>query len=156
MNKLNPVEARFWEEFLNSIDSSALPANPYVEASYAGNPAISDELIDLYISGKKTAGSSLVEDYQTAGDPLPKVGDYWIALGGGGNPRIILKIVSTETHKFKDVPERIARAEGEGDRSLEYWRRVHTQAYSPYLASWGVHDLSESHVITQFFELVYP
>jgi uncharacterized protein YhfF len=33
--------------------------------------------------------------------------------------------------RFRDVDEAFAYEEGEGDRSLQYWRRAHTNYFTP-------------------------
>ena len=58
-------------------------------------------------------------------------------------------------HKFNEVPVEIAVAEGEGDLTLEYWRKVHGELYVPYLKTWSLKNISEATVITEFFEIVY-
>ncbi|PNQ54503.1 ASCH domain-containing protein [Vibrio sagamiensis] len=83
------------------------------------------------------------------------VGNYWIVLDSNSEPRLILKTVKTEIHKFLDVPEYIVIAEREGDLSLEYWREAHTKFYEPHLSSWHLDHINDSHVITEFFELVW-
>lgn len=155
MNSLKPIEKAYWQEYLDTISESERPLAPTVEASFAGSPEVTDELIDLYLEGKKVAGSSLFEDFKSCGDPLPQVGNYWIALGKNGNPRLILKTVKIEKNLFKDVPEEIAIAEGEGDLSLDHWRKVHQECYGPSLEKWNVSDIDQSTVITEYFEIVY-
>jgi len=58
-------------------------------------------------------------------------------------------------HKFKDVSAEIAIAEGEGYLSLEYWRKVHEELYLPFLTKWGLTDIDNATVITEYFKLVY-
>ena len=152
---LNPVEQSYWESYLRTLPEGERPNDAVVSAGYAGNPELTDELLALYFAGKKTAGSSLLEDFQSAGDSLPQVGNHWIYLNRRGEPCCILKTERIVMHKFKDVPPEIAAAEGEGDGSLEYWRRVHREIYTPFLAKWGVHELNEATVITEFFRIVY-
>lgn len=156
MNKLKPNEQRFWDEYLLTLPESQRPENPFVEASYAGNQKITDELIQLYLTGKKAAGSSLVEDFQHAGDPLPKAGNYWIILDSLGQSKCLVKTLKTVIHKFKDVPKEIAIAEGEGDLSLAYWKSAHSQLYAPHLQKWGISDIEQAIVITEFFEVLAP
>ncbi len=155
MQHLKQPELKFWQEYLNSLDNSMRPINPTVSAGYAGSPEITDELLALYLSGKKNAGSSILEDFLSCGDPVPKVGDYWIFLDSKANPRIILLTEKVVLHKFYDVPKEIAIAEGEGDLSIEYWREVHADLYQPQLENWGVKNLDEATVITEFFSIVY-
>lgn len=102
------------------LKPSEKPITPVVTAGYAGNSNITDGLLALYLSGKKIAGSSILEDFLSINDPLPQLGNYWIFLGSDEKPRCILKTIKIVTHKFNDVPEEIAIAEGEGDCSLEY------------------------------------
>lgn len=152
---LKPNEQAYWESYLQTLPEDQKPIRTNVTAGYAGNPEITDELLALYFEGKKTAGSSLVEDFETAGDPLPKVGNYWIYLGSQGQPRCILRTERVVFHRFKEVPLEIAIAEGEGDLSLEHWRKVHSELYKPYLAQWGISDINEARVVTEHFTIVF-
>lgn len=64
-------------------------------------------------------------DYEEAGDPLPVAGEYSIILDGRGVPRALVEIVSVQLVPFGEVSEQHAFDEGEGDRSLSYWRIAH-------------------------------
>jgi len=151
---LTPTEFAYWESYVQSTVDKP-PEDAIVTAGYAGTLELTDELLALYLAGKKKAGSSVVEDFVAAGEPLPIVGNYWIYLDGRGEPACILKTVRIALNKFKDLPEEIAIAEGEGDRSIDYWKRVHGDLYRPFLKSWGVRDVDEATIITEFFEIVF-
>lgn len=155
MDNLKPTERAFWAEYVRRIPSVFKPRNPCVHSAFAGNRKTTDELIRLYLAGQKSAGSGLVKDYLTAGDPLPRVGDYWIALDSRAQPRLLLKTVRVEINVFKKIPKRIAVAEGEGDMSVAHWKRVHRKFFSPSLKRWGIDDLDEAEVITEHFALVH-
>jgi uncharacterized protein YhfF len=79
-NELKEIEQRYWQNYLATQAGQKVPKEPKVVAAWAGSKEITDELLKLYLSGKKVAGSSLVEDFITSGDPLPQVGNYWIFL----------------------------------------------------------------------------
>ncbi len=153
--KLRPNEKRYWEAYVKTLSRDARPKSPNVVAEFAGSREITDDLIALYLSGKKTAGSSIEEDFISAGDDPPKIGNFWIVLNSTETPSCILKTEKIVRHKFRDVPVGIAMAEGEGDLTLEYWRRVHKEFYSPYLKKWGLESIEDATVITEFFTLVY-
>lgn len=155
MKQLKPIELKFWQEYVNSLEEAKRPQQASVMASYAGSPEITDELLELYLSGKKWAGSSILEDFISSGDPIPKIDDYWIYLDSKSIPRIILRTEETVLNKFYNVPESIAIAEGEGDLSLEYWREAHSRFYLPQIKSWGLQSLEDATVITEFFSIVY-
>lgn len=153
--KLKPHERAYWQRYVDSCLNKKELDGTYVTAGYAGSPEITDRLLELYLNGKKSAGSSVVEEFETAGDPLPEIGNHWIYLDGRGEPRLILRTEGVETHKFNDVPERIAIAEGEGDLSLEYWRRVHARLYTPLLSEWGLSRIEEATIITEHLKIVF-
>lgn len=153
--QLKPRELKYWDRYLQSLSTELRPARPRVSAGPAGPYEITDDLIALYLSGRKNAGSGLVADYTTSRDPLPNVGDFWICLDSGGEPRCVLRTARIEIHNFSEVPASIAMAEGEGDGSLDYWRRVHTEVYEPNLSAWGIRRIEEAEVITEFFTIVF-
>ncbi len=155
MKTLTPLEEQCWNKYLSTLLPAERPENPRVEASFAGNQQITDSLLKLYLSGKKCAGSSIAEDFISAGDPLPQIGNYWIYLNSNREPSCILRTEQVVFNKFKDVPSAIAIAEGEGDLSLEYWRKTHAEFYLPHLSSWGVSNIDEATVVTEYFRIVY-
>lgn len=154
-NKLKPVEKAFWRDYLSSLPAKARPKKPFVAAAYAGGRKGTDALIRLYRAGKKTAGSGLVKDYETAGDPLPKVGDFWILLDSRDRPQFLLKTIRTELNTFGRIPKSVARAEGEGDLSVAYWKKAHARFFFPFLSEWGIDDIDKAVVITEHFEIVH-
>ncbi len=109
----------------------------------------------LYLDGKKTAGSGLVKDYEMAGDDLPKVDNHWIILDANEKPRCIVKTTRVEFHRFDQVPLEVALAEGEGDLSLEYWKKSHREFFTPYLEGLGLSDLESAQIVTEFYDLVF-
>lgn len=152
--KISKEGLKFWEEYNQKLDSPVKDVE--IIEGPAGTYEITDELLALYINGKKTAGSSLLKDYEVTGDALPVPEKlYWIVLDSNKAPRVLLKTVRVERCVFKDIPESVAIAEGEGDLSLEYWRRVHIEFFTPFLQGWGVKDLEEEIVITEYFEVVH-
>lgn len=155
MNNLKPIEKAYWLSYLASQAEEAQPKQALVTSGYAGTPAITDELLALYLAGKKYAGSSVVEDYAAAGEALPAVGNFWILLDAEAKPGCILRTERVLIHKFMDVPAEIAIAEGEGDLSLAYWRKVHGELWRPCLTAWGLAAMEEASVITEFFSIVY-
>ena len=151
--KLNKKELNYWNRYLATLTEK--PEKPKVMASIAGHEGIADQLLFLYLSGKKTAGSGLVKDYKYNGEDLPEVGTFWIVLDRQKDPRCILKTIRVETCLFSQVTEEVAIAEGEGDLSLEHWREVHTDYFEEYLEEWKIENLDQEEVITEYFEVVY-
>lgn len=154
MKKLKPAERAFWNAYLSAIPPDRRPRKPFVEAAFAGSRESTDGLIDLYLQDKKTAGSSLVKDFVSMGDPLPKVGNHWIILDSRDQPRLLVRTTRIEINLFGAIPKSVARAEGEGDLSVSHWKKVHREAFSPFLAQWGIDDLDQAEVITEYFKIL--
>jgi len=153
MTAFTEDQSDFWKRYTSGLETEIV--DPNVEVGISGNAEIADKLLDLYLSGKKTAGSSLVKDYKLAGDELPKVGNYWMILNSKNEPKCIVKTVRVEFCQFDEVSEEVAIAEGEGDLSLAHWRKAHIDFFTPFLKDWGVTDLDKELLVTEFYEVVY-
>ncbi|WP_128934067.1 ASCH domain-containing protein [Bradyrhizobium zhanjiangense] len=90
---------------------------------FGDSPAFADELIELVIKGIKTATCS-TEDEPNTSTP----GERWVVLDGRGEARCVIESIDVTYRRFNEVDAAFAYDEGEGDRSLAYWRRAH-QAY---------------------------
>ncbi len=88
--------------------------------AFGDNPALADELLDLVMKGIKTATCS-TEDEPNTSSP----GEQWIVLDGSGQPRCVIESTEVTYRKFGEVDAAFAHDEGEGDRSLAWWRNAH-------------------------------
>ena len=77
-------------------------------------------MLDLVIKGVKTATCS-TEDEPNTSTP----GERWIVLDGRGEPRCVIESTEVTYRRFGEVDAAFAYDEGEGDRSLDYWRIAH-------------------------------
>ena len=114
-----------------------------------------DKLADLVLQGIKTATCSAYDLYLTDNEPLPQTGDYSVILNSKEEAVCIIRTLKVYVTEFCQVSEEHAFKEGEGDRSLEYWRKVHSDFLTNELAS--VHRLFDEHtkVVCEEFEVVY-
>ena len=97
---------------------------PYSAWGFGDAP---DQLADLVLKGIKTATASAYDLYFMEGEeePLPQPGDYSIILDSKDEAICIIQTTKTTVVPFNEVSEEHAYKEGEGDRSLAYWRAVH-------------------------------
>ena len=91
---------------------------------------VADELADLVAKKIKTGTSSLHQLYAIEKEKVPAVGDVFIVLDGKENPICVIENTAVEVLPFREVTEQHAFLEGEGDRSLAYWRQVHIEFFS--------------------------
>ena len=114
-----------------------------------------DKLAELVVRGVKTATCSAYDLYQINGEPIPKAGDYSIILYSNGEAACIVRTLKAYVTEFNSVSEAHAFKEGEGDRSLEYWRTVHESFLTRELAPAHMAFDAHTRVLCEEFELVY-
>ena len=88
-----------------------------------------DKLADLVLKGMKTATASGYDLYFIEGEEeqLPQPGDYSVILNSKDEAVCIIQTTKTTVIPFDEVSKEHAYKEGEGDRSLAYWRAVHEE-----------------------------
>ncbi len=115
----------------------------------------SDLLVELVIKGDKTATSSLHLFYEMENEPLPKVEKHSVILNSKCDAVCIIKTVKVEVVPFNKVSSEFAFKEGEGDKSLEYWRQGHTEFFTKELLEYDIDFKQDMDVVCEEFELVY-
>jgi uncharacterized protein YhfF len=88
--------------------------------AFSNNPTLADQLLELVIKGIKTATCSTEDEPNTSAP-----GERWIVLDGRGEPRCVIETTEVTYRRFNEVDATFASDEGEGDRSLAYWRDAH-------------------------------
>ena len=140
---------QLWEEF--SVPRG-LDGSEHSAWAFGGAP---DKLAGLVCRGIKTAASSAFELYALENEPLPRVGELSVILDSRGEARCIIRTARVYTVPFCKVSARHALLEGEGDLSLEYWRRVHREFFSECLAAHGIAFTEGTPVCCEEFCLEY-
>ncbi len=115
-----------------------------------------DELAALTLAGVKTATCSAQALYELEGEEPPQAGDYSVILDSAEEAICIIRTVRVVTLPYHEVDARHAFKEGEGDRSLAYWRRVHEDFFRRELASYGLTFSEDIALLCEEFEVVYP
>lgn len=125
----------------------------YEAWAYGGDP---DLLAELTCSGLKTATSSAGALYGLELEPPPQVGEYSVVLDGQGEAVCVIRTTQVFVVPFSQVTAEHARKEGEGDRSLAYWRQVHEDFFRGELEEVGLEFSPEMQVVCEEFEVVWP
>jgi len=127
-------------------------AGTYEAWPFGGAP---DELADLVVQGIKTATCSAYDLYQINNEPLPQAGDYSVILNSREEAVCIIQTRRVYVTEFNQVSEEHAFQEGEGDRSLEYWRTVHESFLTKELASVHRSFDGNAKVVCEEFKVVF-
>lgn len=123
--------------------------------SFGADAATADRLLALVLDGTKTATASALWDYEATGEQLPQSGTLSIVTDGAGHPRALIRTTDVRVVPFDEVPEAHAAAEGEGDRSLSHWRRVHRRHFTEHAENERGFE-PDMPVVLESFELLVP
>lgn len=142
----------YWQEFcrVSHLD----PSTPYSAWAYGYTVELANELAELTVTGVKTATTSAAELYEL-GEPKPYVGEYNIILNGDEQPVCITQTTVVETIPYNLVSAEYAYHEGEGDRSLSYWREVHEKFFKSEYAQMGKQFHEKIPCVCEVFKVVY-
>jgi uncharacterized protein YhfF len=94
--------------------------------SYGDGPDLADELLALVLDGRKTATCWAASE----GMKGTEVGKRMVVLDGAGSPRAVIETMELTQRRFIEVGEQFAYDEGEGDRTLAYWRKAHRNYFT--------------------------
>lgn len=120
--------------------------------AFGDSSRMATDLAALVVTGRKRATSSLLAEYDADGEPLPAVGACSVVLDGDGRPVALIRTREVSVEPFRDVDAAFAWEEGEGDRSLRFWREAHRV----FFARSDPRFSDDSPVVCERFELVYP
>jgi uncharacterized protein YhfF len=147
------VSASEVESYWNAYAQTTGATGPYTAWGFGDDekPGLMTELGLLVRDGPKRATTSRADEYGPE-EPMPKVGDHSVILDGEGQPLCIIRVTALEIRPFGAVDEAFAWDEGEGDRSLAYWRAGHLW----YFDSIGKPVDDDTPVLLEWFAKVWP
>lgn len=142
-------EQELWEKFIltNNINS-----NEYTAWSFGED---ADLLAKLVISGEKTATSSLYLLYKLENEPLPKKESYNIILNSKNEAICIIQTKKVYVTPFNKITKEHAYKEGEGDKSLAYWKKVHKKFFSSCLKEMNLEFSEDMEIVCEEFNMVF-
>lgn len=146
---------QMWEDYLKLLgENPNNTSRKYTAWHFCDNEQDANELAELVVCGTKKATASLFLSY-TDKEELPEVGDLSIIINWNGEAQCIIKTTGVEIVPYKDVTEEFAATEGEGDKSLEYWRRAHWSYFSREMKEIGKEPTEDMLVVCEKFEVVF-
>ena len=143
----------YWKTFCQATGTTG-PCP--VTDQFGDTPALVDELLALVLIGQKQATCELQRWFDSRAIPLPEPGDYWIIVNSRGKPKSIIQTITVDLCAVRDVDTKFAWDEGEGDRSLSYWKTEH-DAYFRRQATQDGFTYSDNMIcVCERFKKVWP
>jgi len=149
------VEA-FWGQFCSTLPEGSDLTKRHHEAWYfCDNAKDAAEMAGLVRQGTKTATCGSLWAYEAEGERMPEVGDLSIITDYVGKPVLIIETTAVEVVPFDEVSAEHAYLEGEGDRSLAYWRELHWRVFSRELEALGLTPSEQMPLVCERFRMIY-
>lgn len=150
----NESVKQMWVAYHSSLGLIA-PDIPVAD-SFCDNEKDANELSALVNKGIKRATASALWTNQKTGAKIPVVGEVFIVKDWHGNAVCVVKTTKVTIIPFNEITEAHANTEGEGDRSLAYWREAHILFYKNEFKKLGLIFDESMPIIFEEFERVFP
>ncbi|TDF38191.1 ASCH domain-containing protein [Alteromonadaceae bacterium M269] len=151
-NKIHASVEELCRKFFESIGESTQKLDSWF---FCDNEKDANECAALVLDGVKKATTPSLVWHQKTKTPLPKVGDLNVVTDWAGVAQCIIQTVSVEIVPFNQVTPEYAAIEGEGDKSLAYWNRVHWRYYARELEGYGIAPTEDMLVVCEIFKVVH-
>lgn len=149
----NSVES-IWTAFLNENPQNKTKKTP-VSYYFCDNEKDANECIVLVEKGIKRATATSLWWFEKNKEPLPKVGDLYIVTDWYGNAKAIIETTKVEKTSYNEITAEFAAAEGEGDKSLTYWKDVHKAYYTRELKAYNEKFDENMMIVCEYFKTIY-
>lgn len=148
--EIGPKVQAYWDAYAKVAGVTA-PFEPWWFGS-EDDPEQLTSLGRLVSDGPKRATTAILAHYEAEGEPLPVGGEFGVVVDGEGTPLCIVRMTRVDVVAFGDVTEEFAWVEGEGDRSLAYWRAAHIR----FFQGLGTPLDDSTPMVLQRFDVVWP
>ena len=153
--KVNNSINDYWAAFLAA--NLKVPRETPYQVWYFGNSSeMASELAELVIDGTKTATASLLETNELQPENAPVENGYSVVTDFETKPKCVIRTTEIRHIPFNEVDATFAHDEGEEDKTLESWRRIHIDYFSKEAAQLGFEFTENSIVCCERFELLFP
>ncbi|MFK5971748.1 MAG: ASCH domain-containing protein [Flavobacteriaceae bacterium] len=150
----NASARNMWGDYLDAHLEDAFADSPKT-IHFCDTKKDADQCAELVKKSiKKTTSSSLL-GLQHRKEKLPKIGDFMVITNWAGKAQCIVRTTSVTLKPYFSIDAAYARLEGEGDKSLEYWKKAHWDYYTRELESFGRVPCESMIIVCQEFEKVF-
>ena len=150
----NASARNLWKDFLNKHTEFALEKAPQV-GYFGDNEKDANVLATLVSKDIKRATSHSLLGLQLREENIPKIGDFFVVTDWEGNAKSLVRSTSVKLLPYFSITSEHARLEGEGDKSLDYWKKAHWDYYTRELEPFNRVPRESMIVVFEEFELLF-
>jgi len=152
--KIHASVPKMWNEFI--AENPDYESQEQAESWYfCDNEKDAKECAKLVQEGKKQATSTSLWWFEKHNEALPQIGDVYIVTDWYGIAKAIIKTHKVEQIPYKEITEAYAAIEGEGDQSLEYWKKVHWDYYTREMEEFDEIPTEDMVIVCEQFETIW-
>lgn len=150
----NASARNMWGDYLDQHLEDAFVDAPKT-IHFCDNEKDANECLDLVMKNVKKATSPSLLGLQLRNERLPKIGEFFVITDWSGKAKCIIKTTAVKLKPYFSIDENYALKEGEGDKSLAYWKKTHWDYYTRELSEFNREPRESMIVICQEFEKVF-
>lgn len=153
MENYHSSVSELWQRFADA--NQEYSGTKYKAWYFCDNEKCANELAELVKNGIKRATASLLYWYESGKEVLPEEGDVNIVTDWNGIAQCVIKTKKISILHFKNVDSEMAFTEGEGDKSLEYWRKAHISFFERELKNEKINFSEDTEIVFEEFEMIF-
>ncbi|MFS4466431.1 ASCH domain-containing protein [Maribacter sp. 2210JD10-5] len=150
----NASARNMWGDYLDAHLEHAFVDTPTVD-HFCDNQKDADECAKLVKNEIKKATSHSLLGLQYRNESLPKIGDFLIVTDWEGKAQCVVRTTAVKLKPFFSIDAEYAKLEGEGDKSLDHWKKVHWDYYTRELEAFERVPRESMIIVCQEFEKVF-
>ncbi|EID75491.1 ASCH domain-containing protein [Imtechella halotolerans] len=143
-----------WERFLQENPMNKRIQEP-ISFYFCDNKEDADQCASLVVQGIKQATATSLWWFEKNHEKLPEVGDQYIITDWEGNAKAIIETIKVVPTPYNEITAEFAEIEGEGDKSLAYWKRVHEAFFTREMEPYGEKFDENMMIICEHFKIIY-
>lgn len=138
-----------------TLEDAIATCQPYKEEQFGDSAELAETLAQLIFMKKKTATCSSLWQWQAEGEEPPAVGTRTIILEGNKKRLCLIEVTEVTIRAYSEIDEAFAKEEGEGDGTLDDWRRVHWDFFTRTLKSINRQPAEDMPLVCERFKAIY-
>lgn len=88
-------------------------------------------------------------------EALPIIGQQYIVTDWAGKACAVIETTKVEQVPYNQITPEFAATEGEGDKSLKYWKEVHEAYYRREMESMGASFSEDMIIVCEYFKTIF-
>lgn len=140
------------EQYFKSLNKKPKELNSWY---FCDNEIDANECAVLVVNEIKKATSPSLWWHLSYDEPLPQIGDLNIVTNWAGEAQCIIETTNVVIVPFDEITDEYAKLEGEGDKSLAHWKRVHWHYYHRELNGTNYTPCVDMPIVCETFKVVF-